>query len=114
MDLPSQSTETNLIDEIVCHHFRSDDTVVCVYAEGGRTIICSCLSGIPMTNECTHHEVYKKLYCHFKRTHKRGETSFLYQFESVTEEWKAAIDEFIGTVLPHVHRAIMRTVPCMC
>jgi hypothetical protein len=112
MDLPSQSTETNLIDEIVCHHFRSDDTVVCVYAEGGRTIICSCLSGIPMTNECTHHEVYKKLYCHFKRTHKRGETSFLYQFESVTEEWKAAIDEFIGTVLPHVHRAIMRTVPC--
>jgi len=112
MDLHSQIPETNFVDEIVCHHFRNDDTVVCVYAEGGMTVICSCLSGIVMPKECTHREMYKKLYEHFKGTHKRDDSRFVYQFDTVTKEWKAAMDEFIGIILPHVQRAKMCTVPC--
>jgi len=65
-----------------------------------------------MSDQCTHNEMYVKLRNHFSNLHKKGKTSFAYQFEGVTVEWKARMVEFIEIILPHVRRSNMVTVPC--
>jgi hypothetical protein len=115
------SYKEDYMNSIKCHHLEDEKgIVICVYAEGGRTLICNCLGALVFSDQCTSKEMYHKLWDHVYTQHViknkpsdiRLNEIISYRIDSISPRMREKISEFVTSIHPKVQLSKLQAVPC--
>jgi hypothetical protein len=112
MNTLMQETNQSPSSEIKCHTLLIEDQASFIYPEGGRCIICRCLTALVIRQGLTSDEIYRKIYLHLYREHLKKDVDRTFTITSVSPEIRNCIREFVKEIEPKIKMSKLKGVPC--